>query len=242
MLTWLLVAVAHAEEAASGFTLREIWDHSGLLAKGVIVTLVAMMVGALLVGIERTLAFRQSTQRSRALAAAIVPSLSKNDVSGALKIAEDEAYKGAYLGVLLKAGLAEIALRADQHGIENAERAVAKVIGQEVARMKRGMGILATTGSTAPFVGLFGTTFGVINAFQGMATAGSGLASISAGISEALITTGVGIGVAVVGVWMFNYFTNRIEKIQEELVSSEADFLGWAAKLVQARGGASAAK
>ena len=90
------------------------------------------------------------------------------------------------------------------------------------------MSILATVGSTAPFVGLFGTTFGVINAFQGMATAGSGLAAISSGISEALITTGVGIGVAVVGVWVFNYFNGRIEKVTDELFSSEADFMAWA--------------
>lgn len=241
MLTWLLIAVARAEEEAPGFTLAEIWQHSGGLARAVIVTLVLMMVAALVVGVERLIAFRQATQRSKALAAQIVPSLQAGDVAGALKIAQDEAYKGAYLGALLKAGLAELR-RVDGYGVENAHRAVEKAIGQEVARMKRGMGILATTGSTAPFVGLFGTTFGVINAFQGMATAGSGLASISAGISEALITTGVGIGVAVVGVWMFNYFTNRIEKVQEELASSEADFLDWAHKLVQARSDAQAAK
>jgi biopolymer transport protein ExbB/biopolymer transport protein TolQ len=95
------------------------------------------------------------------------------------------------------------------------------------------MAVLATVGSTAPFVGLFGTTFGVINAFQGMATAGSGLAAISAGISEALITTGVGIGVAVIGVWLFNYYNHRIEKVTEELTSSEADFMDWAEKLLQ---------
>jgi biopolymer transport protein ExbB/biopolymer transport protein TolQ len=99
--------------------------------------------------------------------------------------------------------------------------------------MKRGMTILATTGATAPFVGLVGTTFGVINAFQGMATAGSGLASISAGISEALITTGIGIAVAVMGVWIFNYFQYRITKVTDELASSEADFVDWAVKLLQ---------
>ena len=91
---------------------------------------------------------------------------------------------------------------------------------EEISKMKRGMTVLATTGSTAPFVGLFGTTFGVINAFQGMATAGAGLAGISAGISEALITTGVGIGVAVWGVWLFNYFTARADKVKDELAAS----------------------
>ncbi|MBA2320598.1 MAG: MotA/TolQ/ExbB proton channel family protein, partial [Deltaproteobacteria bacterium] len=88
-----------------------------------------------------------------------------------------------------------------------------------------------------PFVGLFGTTFGVINAFQGMASEGAGLASISAGISEALITTGVGIGVAVFGVWLFNYFNSRVDKVADELASSDADFMQWAEKLLQSRAG-----
>ena len=102
-----------------------------------------------------------------------------------------------------------------------------------MAKLRRWMTILATTGSTAPFVGLFGTTFGVITAFQGMATAGAGLAGISAGISEALITTGVGIGVAVLGVWAYNYFNARIEKVGQELDSSESDIMAWAHKLAQ---------
>ena len=129
---------------------------------------------------------------------------------------------------------------SDRFALDNAKRAVSKAYAEEMAKLQRGMTVLATTGSTAPFVGLFGTTFGVINAFQGMAEAGAGLAAISAGISEALITTGVGIGVAVFGVWLFNYFNFRIQKVQDELNSSEADFVQWAAKLVQgqARGAA----
>lgn len=233
MMLLLTIAEALAEEGGSGFTLREIWDHSGGLAKAVIVTLVFMLLASVMIAIERFLAFRAATNQSKQLAGEIVPFLERRDVGGALEVANKEEFKAGYLGALLRAGLAEIDLRADAHGISNAKRAVEKAIGQEIAKLKRGMPILATTGSTAPFVGLFGTTFGVINAFQGMATAGSGLASISAGISEALITTGVGIGVAVVGVWFFNYYTNRIEKVTEELTSSEADFMDWASKLVQ---------
>ncbi len=229
----ITIASALAEDGASGFTLREIWEHSGALARAVIVTLILMLVATVIIAIERTLAYRAATGQSKQLAATIVPALQAGDVHKALGIAKDEQFKAAYLGGLLRAGLAEVAARRDAHGVHNAERAVAKAAGQELAKLKRGMPVLATVGSTAPFVGLFGTTFGVINAFQGMATAGSGLASISAGISEALITTGVGIGVAVVGVWLFNYFNHRIEKVTEELASSEADFMDWAEKLLQ---------
>jgi len=231
-----------ADEPVVGFTLAEIWEHSGAIARIVIVMLVVMLVGAILISIERWLAFRAATNQSKQLAASIVPHLQKGNVGAALKMAQDDAYKASYLAALLKAGLAELDLRLDAVGVSNAHRAVEKAVGQEIAKLKRGMPVLATVGSTAPFVGLFGTTFGVINAFQGMASAGAGLAAISAGISEALITTGVGIGVAVFGVWMFNYYNHRVDKVTEELASSEADFMGWADKQVQEPPTAEAAK
>ncbi len=233
MLLLLLESIAYAEEAAPGFTIAELWEHSGFIARSVIVTLILMLFGSILVTIERLIAFNRARNQSMRLAAEIVAPLQAGDIDKALKIASDEQFKASYLASLLKAGLKELAGRMDAHGVANARRAVDKAHGEEIAKMKRGMTILATTGSTAPFVGLFGTTFGVINAFQGMATAGSGLASISAGISEALITTGIGIGVAVVGVWMFNYFNLRVDKVKDELSSSESDFLDWAEKQLQ---------
>jgi biopolymer transport protein ExbB/TolQ len=231
MLIALFTTLAHAaDEGGSGFTLAEIWEHSGWLARGVIVMLAFMLLAALITGLERLIAFSRARGQSMAVAAKIIGPLQTGDVAGALAIAKADDFKASYLAALLRSGLGELNERLDRHGIANAHRAVEKTIGEELAKTRRGMAVLATVGSTAPFVGLFGTTFGVINAFQGMATAGSGLASISAGISEALITTGVGIGVAVIGVWLFNYFNHRIEKIGEELASSEADFMAWAEK------------
>lgn len=242
MILLLTLAEAVAEDGAPGFTLAEIWEHSGFLARSVIITLLGMMVGSMLIAIERLIAFRTATNQSRTLAAKVAPHLMEGDIDAALQMAQHEDYKSAYLGSMIRAGLVELQARMDHHGVHNAHRAVTKAIGIELAKLRRGMPILATTGSTAPFVGLFGTTFGVINAFQGMATAGSDLTSISAGISEALITTGVGIGVAVVGVWLFNYFNHRVEKVAEELAASEADFLDWAEKLLQPEHSAEAAK
>jgi biopolymer transport protein ExbB/TolQ len=228
----ILESIAQAEEV-SGFTLKEIWQHSGLIARGTIVLLLAMMLATLAVSIERLMVFNKARLQSIELAAQIVSPLQNRDIQVALAMCNDEQYQDSYLASLLRAGLRELDERDDRFGVDNSRRAVVKAHSEELAKMRRGMTILATTGSTAPFVGLFGTTFGVINAFQGMATAGSGLASISAGISEALITTGVGIGVAVLGVWAFNYFNLRTEKVMEELDSSEADFLGWSEKLLQ---------
>ncbi len=236
MVLFLFATLAHAaDEAAPGFTMAEIWQHSGPVAKIVIVMLIVMLLGSILTGFERLLAYSRARSQSRALASAVVKPLQAGDVNGALKMAQGDSYKASYLAAILKAGLRELTDGIDSDRLENAKRAVEKAHGEELAKMKRGMTILATVGSTAPFVGLFGTTFGVINAFQGMASAGAGLASISAGISEALITTGVGIGVAVIGVWLFNYFNARAEKVADEIRSSDADFIAWAEKLHQAK-------
>jgi biopolymer transport protein ExbB/biopolymer transport protein TolQ len=88
------------------------------------------------------------------------------------------------------------------------------------------MTILATVGATAPFVGLFGTVFGIINAFQGMAATGSGgIGAVAAGIAEALVTTGTGIGVAIPAVWFFNLFTARIEIFTNEMGNAASELI-----------------
>ena len=218
------------DEAQTGFTLAEIWMHSGFIARTVILMLVIMFVATIFVTIERLLAFNRARNQSVALAGAVVQHLQQGKVDAALKVCKDETFAASYLGALLRAGLGELTGGFDTASVKAAHRAIDKAEAEEGAKLQRFMTILATVGSTAPFVGLFGTTFGVINAFQGMASAGSGLSSISAGISEALITTGVGIGVAVVGVWMFNYFNARIAKVREELDSSVRDFVDWTEK------------
>lgn len=235
MLLLLIEAAARAEEAAgSGFSMGEMWEHAGWIARGVIVTLVFMSFMTLVVVIERWIAFGRSRRQSIRLRNEIVGPLQTGDVAAAHRISQDAQFKAGYLTGLLRAGLRELdESGADKFALDNAKRAIAKAHAEELAKLQRGMPILATVASTAPFVGLFGTTFGVINAFAGMASAGAGLAAISAGISEALITTGVGIGVAVLGVWAFNYFNHRIAKVTDELNSSEADFVQWAAKLIQ---------
>src|SRR5713226_415421 len=87
-----------------------------------------------------------------------------------------------------------------------------------VIQLKRGLGFLATIGSTAPFIGLFGTVAGIINAFRNIAATGSGgMSVVSGGIAEALVTTALGIFVAIPAVAAFNYFTGRIENFHIEM-------------------------
>jgi biopolymer transport protein ExbB/biopolymer transport protein TolQ len=235
MLLLLIETMALAQdEAAVGFSLSDMWTHAGWVARAVLIVLAVMIVATIYVTVERWMAFYRGRMQSIRLRNEIIGPLQQGDVSSALRVASDEQYKAGYLAGILKAGLRELEEGGhDKFALDAAKRAVSKAHAEELAKLQKGMPVLATVGSTAPFVGLFGTTFGVINAFAGMAEAGAGLAAISAGISEALITTAFGILVAVIGVWLFNYFNNRITKVSDELNSSEADFIQWAAKLIQ---------
>jgi biopolymer transport protein ExbB/biopolymer transport protein TolQ len=110
--------------------------------------------------------------------------------------------------------------------VESVRLAVERAAALTAAEMKRGIGGLATIGSTAPFVGLFGTVVGIINAFTSMAASGSGgIGSVSAGIAEALITTAVGLGVAILAVWMFNYFQGQLEFFGIEMANSSSELI-----------------
>ena len=102
------------------------------------------------------------------------------------------------------------------------------------AKLKRGLGGLATIGSTAPFIGLFGTVVGILNAFQQIATQKTaGIGAIAGGISEALVTTAFGLIVAIPAVMCFNYFTNKVEAFDVEMDNSSSELLDYFIKRSQ---------
>ena len=124
--------------------------------------------------------------------------------------------------------------------INTAERAVEREMLMELVQLKRGLAILATVGATAPFVGLLGTVFGIINAFVGMATSGgAGIAAISAGIAEALIATGFGLIVAIPAVWFYNFFTTKIDNLTAEMTYTSKEMIDYLIKGVSGEFGRS---
>jgi biopolymer transport protein ExbB/biopolymer transport protein TolQ len=115
--------------------------------------------------------------------------------------------------------------------MEAAHRAIERATALNLTDLKRGLSGLATIGATAPFVGLLGTVIGIINAFRGMALTGSGgIGAISAGIAEALVTTAVGLFVAIPAVWAFNYLTTRVESFTVEMDNSASELIDYMAK------------
>ena len=118
------------------------------------------------------------------------------------------------------------ALGARFAGMDNIKRALRRAINTETTRMTQMVPFLATTGNTTPFIGLFGTVWGIMNSFHGIGMRGSAsLAVVAPGISEALVATAAGLAVAIPAVIAFNYFMQKIKILESELNSFSADFL-----------------
>jgi len=196
----------------------EIWETMGLLSRLVAIGLLGMGVASLFVTIERLLVLRRAAADSTAFAAKARPLLEERDFETLRDLTRGKEYERTPLPRLMSFGLqAFFAHRKDRDGVgpaEMARRELDRRLQQLDAELRRGMGLLASTGSTAPFIGLFGTVIGIITAFQGIAAAGDGgLAAVSAGIAEALIVTAVGLVVAIGAVLVFNVLTAKFDKL-----------------------------
>jgi biopolymer transport protein ExbB/biopolymer transport protein TolQ len=209
----------------------------GLVAKIVVVILFLMSAWSIGVMIDRVLAFNAARKQSRLFAPAVAGALREGKLDEAIKIAD--RYKKSHLAKVVVAGLQEF--RAHQMSseipgeeIEASRRALERAEAIVHAELKRGVPTLATIGATAPFVGLFGTVVGIINAFHGISTEKStGLGAVAGGISEALVATAIGLFVAVPAFWAFNAFTSRIEGFDVEMSNSSSELIDYFLKRSQ---------
>jgi len=222
------------QEGAVGFDLITMWNNIGLMAKGVVAILAIMSAWSIGVMIDRFLAFGQARKQSREFAPSVAGCLREGKIEEAISVAEQN--KRSHLAKVVEAGLQEfrahgISQELAGEQIESSRRACERAEAIVNAELKRGLSGLATIGATAPFVGLFGTTVGIINAFKGMASAKSaGLSSVAGGISEALVTTAFGLFVAVPAVWAYNIFTGKVEAFGIEMTNSSSELLDYFVK------------
>ena len=226
MLTFLLQA---ADGSKSGLGWREAAGNMGGIAWGVLGTLLVMSIYSMAVIFERWLMFRATARQSREFVPKIAESLRTAQFDDALRLTQ--VYRKSHLAVVMNSGLQELALvSGDRSGrqMRKAKRAVRRAAAVKTAELQRGLSSLATIGSTAPFVGLFGTVFGIIHAFEKMNEQGSpGIANVAGGIAEALYTTAFGLLVAIPAVWMFNYFNNRIGGFTVEMKNSSEELIDY---------------
>jgi biopolymer transport protein ExbB/biopolymer transport protein TolQ len=220
-----------------GFDAITMWNQMGFLAKAVVIILFVMSAWSAGVMIDRLIAFNAAKTQSRLFAPAVAGALREGKLDEAIKIAD--RYKKSHLAKVVVAGLQEFKahqLSSEISGetVEASQRALERAEAIVNAELKRGVSSLATIGSVAPFVGLFGTTVGIVNAFKGIASEKSaGLGAVAGGISEALVTTALGLFVAIPAVMMFNYFTNKLEAFGIEMNNSSSELIDYFIKRSQ---------
>ena len=212
------------------FNLSHIWTHMGPLSKGIAFVLFMMAVSFIGVTIERLIAFSRSAKESRLFAVQAGKLLEDARVEELIPLADK--FKSSSLARLFgpiirryihafedlgDGGLSPVQLARNEASRRQ------EAVGEE---LRRGMNVVATVGSIAPFVGLLGTVVGIIGAFQGIGSAGSaGIGPVMAGISEALIETAFGLMVAIPAVIAFNYLNTKIGAIETALGRSAGELL-----------------
>ncbi|HVU52449.1 MAG TPA: MotA/TolQ/ExbB proton channel family protein [Polyangia bacterium] len=217
------------------FTLVGLWHEMGFMARAVVVVLLAMSAYSLSIAVERAIAYRKGRALSRLYIEALAPM-----VESAARLPEavdlHKRFVGAPVATVVGAGVAEygksLAAGAKASSAfdvaEAVNRTMERVKERELAGLRRGLPVLATVASSAPFVGLFGTVGGIITAFQKLADptkGGGGIGTVSAGIAEALITTAVGLGVAILTVWFYNFFTARLDDITIDIDETASELV-----------------
>jgi biopolymer transport protein ExbB/biopolymer transport protein TolQ len=209
------------------FTPEGLWHHMGPFARLVVIVMALMSTLSLVVIAERLLTFGKGRRQSRRFAERMGALLAKGDLQAAASqpLGRDVGYLGRVIG----AGLTAYRIsrtRSRDAALESVARGLERQAQREVQLLKRGLGLLATVASTAPFVGLLGTTMGIVTAFQQMAAAGAGgLGTISAGIAEALVTTAFGLLVAIPAVMAYNYLQGWVDARSVDISEASNEFL-----------------
>lgn len=211
------------------FDLGHIWASMGLMSKLVAFALVLMALGSISVVVERLIVLSRQTSESLRFAVEARPVMEAWDTGKLVEVAD--RYTRSALARLVAASVKRFQRAVDEGNggvppVELARREMARRREAIGADLRRGLSVLATVGSVAPFVGLLGTVIGIITAFQTISSTGSGgLGAVSAGISEALIVTALGLTVAIPAVLCFNYLTTRIASVELALERSAGELI-----------------
>jgi biopolymer transport protein ExbB/biopolymer transport protein TolQ len=221
-----------SSEAGSRFDLWTMWLHMGWPARTVAIILLGMSAWSIGVMMDRWLAFTAARKQSRQFAPMVAGALREGKLDEAIRVAERN--KKSHLAKVVTSGLQEFRAHEQseeisEEKIEASKRALERATAIVHAELERGLSGLATIGSTAPFVGLLGTVIGIIDAFRQIQErqGATGIGAVSGGISEALVTTALGLTVAIPAVMMFNYFTTKIRAFGVEMDNSSSELVDY---------------
>ena len=208
-------------------SLIEIWHSMGFMARVVAIALVVMGFLSLFVVVERLLVLTRTSRESLQFAGRARLLLEAGEAAPLRDLAR--GFPRNPLARLTKIGLDTYEANLDgKDPIELTRRELVRRLEVFSAEARRGMGMLASIGSTAPFIGLFGTVIGIITAFQGIAAAGGGgLGAVSGGIAEALIVTAVGLVVAIASVLFYNYLSGRFDRLDMQMQHAAGELVDY---------------
>ena len=207
----------------------------GFLAKGVAFVLLIMSMWSIGVAVERIMTYNKARSQSKLFAPQVAKHLKEGRLKDAIALSSSKNYRYSHLAKVVLAGLQGYQFQQESSAgmsredlLDSVRRSIQRASALTASDLKKGISAVATIGSTAPFVGLLGTVVGVINAFQGIASSGSGgIAGVSAGISEALVETAAGLFVAIPAVWFYNYLSGRVEYFNVEMDNSSSELVDY---------------
>jgi biopolymer transport protein ExbB/TolQ len=202
-------------------SLTELLGHVGIFGGAVMVCLALLSVFSVGMIIDKHRRFRSALRQTEKFKQEFKKFLHGGDVQDLIQAAQP--YQSSYVAQVVLAGIIEYdgvrqSGRDPVASLELVTSALRDSMSETLIQLRQGLGFLATIGSTAPFVGLFGTVVGIINAFRSIAATGSGgMSVVSGGIAEALVSTALGIFVAIPAVVAFNHFTGKIETFHVQM-------------------------
>src|SRR5437867_4710622 len=202
-------------------SLTELLGHVGLFGGAVMVCLALLSVFSVGMIVDKHRRFRSASRQSEKFKPEFKKFLHGGDLQDLIQAGR--LHQNSHVAQVVSAGIIEDdgvrqSGRDPVASLELVTSGLRDSMSETLVELKKGLGFLATIGSTAPFVGLFGTVAGIINAFRNIAATGSGgMSVVSGGMAEALVTTALGIFVAIPAVAAFNYFTGRIENFHIEM-------------------------
>ena len=215
-------------------TITELLGNVGVFGLAVMICLAALSIYSVGLILDKHRRFRLASRQSYTFKSVFGKFLRAGELQNVIDAARKS--QRSYMAQVVSAGMIEYEARETGSdpgdSLEVVTSALDNAKEEALIEMKRGLGLLATIGSTAPFIGLFGTVVGIINAFRGIAANGSGgMAAVSGGIAEALVATALGIFVAIPAVVAFNQFTGKLDQFQVEMNKASSELVNFLFKV-----------
>jgi biopolymer transport protein ExbB/TolQ len=210
-------------------SLIEIWHEMTMAAKTVAVVLMIMSVAMVAVAVERTITYVMARKQSKKFAASVADLLKARRLQQVVSLANEKQYKHSYLARLVRSGIEDFLdlqeTAGDTSDLKTVDSAIGRTMEQETLTLRRWLAVLATIGATAPFVGLLGTVLGIIGTFKKMAVEGTSLEAVGVNLAEALAITAFGLFVAIPAVWLYNYFSGRVDNFIIEMGNNRSEMV-----------------